>query len=858
MMCFAERLALLAFALLSVSANAEEIRFVWEAENYGKPGYIYNDRRVELKVVPGKGTCVLASKGKPIARIILAADPTRSAQIAARELQHYIEKITGAKIPITSDSAHPFGGHKILVGESKLTRALGLKNEDFEEQEYLIRCYGNILVLMGHDEQEFGIIDYEGTGLWPEFNIYHEWKKKPEPCKKIGSVYAVDEYLQRFCGVRWFIPGELGEVYPKKEKETIAVANADLRLRPWSDYRWYGPQNFRDYFNFIGSGKPDISYPQKYGQRGWRAINLFMMRMKVVGTEAYSANHSLIGEWFKARFKDRPEVWNQIKAKGYGDEVKQLCLTSDKFLDLVVQDAKDYVAGKSNHERARGQYFMVMAHDYSGQWCRGETCRETLKKNSEQSLSFWRDGASDYMWGLVDRVARRLKTELPGMWTSCCAYAEYTMPPSFELSDNVACTFCRVLIDNFKNPEYKTFYRKWLGEWAKRVKRLYVWEYFDHIQMNGRQVFFPGIFLNEIEDDMRFLRSIGVKGVFNELNSMRSCIPNIAEDHLNLYVFLKLLSQDRNEDIKAADLFEDYCRNFYGSAAEPMKKFFTLAEVRFANPKHWKLTADQIMADWETVCPPAILKQFETHIQAASELATEEPYQTRVRLMREAVYGMMEKNCLKHDGFLKNRKRMGLTKLGKDEAPFQQGRHRVEQFVRIDGEPTPIKTEAWFDYDDTNLYVRVKCHEQQRETINRKVKPSEIPGEVSNIFGDDSVEIFVDVGKSRSGRYIQLAGNINGALWQAKWNRPEPPDKNFKSGARVTVREAKDHWMIDFNIPFGSLKPGAKIEKGEEWGLNLCRNRHRKGQSSTKAFSCWSPTYSSFHETKRFGIVKFE
>jgi hypothetical protein len=64
--------------------------------------------------------------------------------------------------------------------------------------------------------------------------------------------------------------------------------------------------------------------------------------------------------------------------------------------------------------------------------------------------------------------------------------------------------------------------------------------------------------------------------------------------------------------------------------------------------------------------------------------------------------------------------------------------------------------------------------------------------------------------------------------------------------------------MIDFNIPFGSLKPGAKIEKGEEWGLNLCRNRHRKGQSSTKAFSCWSPTYSSFHETKRFGIVKFE
>ncbi|MDP6117882.1 MAG: hypothetical protein QGG53_38940, partial [Planctomycetota bacterium] len=140
----------------ALPALAEEVRFVWEAQNYGKPGYIFNDSRIEAKVTPGLGNCVLVSKARPAARIVLAARPTCAAQVAAAELQHYVQKITGARLAITSDMVSPFGGPKVLIGESKLTRSLGLENKDFKEQEYLIRSYGNMLVLMGHDEQEFG------------------------------------------------------------------------------------------------------------------------------------------------------------------------------------------------------------------------------------------------------------------------------------------------------------------------------------------------------------------------------------------------------------------------------------------------------------------------------------------------------------------------------------------------------------------------------------------------------------------------------------------------------------------------------------------------------------------------------
>ena len=76
----------------------------------------------------------LARDGKPLATIVIGKSPTKSAQLAAAELQYHVEKITGVKLPVVSDEA-PVRGTSILVGESKATEALGLRNEDFKPQE---------------------------------------------------------------------------------------------------------------------------------------------------------------------------------------------------------------------------------------------------------------------------------------------------------------------------------------------------------------------------------------------------------------------------------------------------------------------------------------------------------------------------------------------------------------------------------------------------------------------------------------------------------------------------------------------------------------------------------------------------
>ena len=89
----------------------------------------------------------LVRDGKPSATIVTAPKPTKSTQLAVAELQYHVEKITGTTLPVASDEA-PVNGVRVLVGESKATRASGLKNNDFKPQEYLIRCQPGLIVLM--------------------------------------------------------------------------------------------------------------------------------------------------------------------------------------------------------------------------------------------------------------------------------------------------------------------------------------------------------------------------------------------------------------------------------------------------------------------------------------------------------------------------------------------------------------------------------------------------------------------------------------------------------------------------------------------------------------------------------------
>src|SRR4051794_36224776 len=72
----------------------------------------------------------IAKEGSPAATLVTAVKLTPATALAVRELQHHLERIAGAKLPIRTD-ADTVTGPRILVGESEATRALGVRGSDF-------------------------------------------------------------------------------------------------------------------------------------------------------------------------------------------------------------------------------------------------------------------------------------------------------------------------------------------------------------------------------------------------------------------------------------------------------------------------------------------------------------------------------------------------------------------------------------------------------------------------------------------------------------------------------------------------------------------------------------------------------
>ncbi|HEY0456485.1 MAG TPA: alpha-glucuronidase family glycosyl hydrolase, partial [Verrucomicrobiae bacterium] len=150
-------------------------------------------------------TFLIVEQEQPGATIVTAAQPSENASAAAKELQHYIQKITGAKLPMATDAENP-SGRLILIGPSKLTQsdpALRIPSgltPALREEGFVIKCTPERLVAAGNDEGPY-----------------------------YGTRYAVVELLHRL-GARWFMPGEFGEVLP--HTNTLALAPAEIRQKP--------------------------------------------------------------------------------------------------------------------------------------------------------------------------------------------------------------------------------------------------------------------------------------------------------------------------------------------------------------------------------------------------------------------------------------------------------------------------------------------------------------------------------------------------------------------------------------------------------------------------------------------------
>ena len=499
----------------------------------------------------------LIKDGEPLAEIVIAKNPPRMVTLAATELQTYLEKISGARLPIvTGSDSSPEGIIRIYIGKSETTDHLGISGEDLRFGAYRIVSGADYLVLLGHDfdfepkepwgkgrgnenlaEQEWDTLTTDQTDSAWEFPMGSVFKSFNKPTQtwahdEGGSLQAVYGFL-RSLGMRWYLPGELGEVVPTQNSITLPE---DLNETVHPDYplrQYIGPAYFNAPTDAVMWGRRlGLNYGYELLGLGPKTHGLSRVHGRKEMQRTHPDYYALInGE-------------RDFKTKGTG----HACWSSAG----LVGEAAKYAQTLFDHY---GEPTLQLSPQDGLRMCQCDQCA-TLTP-------------SDAVWGFLNRVAGETLKTHPDRFLVGAAYTSYREPPADinQLSPNIIVRINNVGRPLFRNEEHWNWYQDLVGSWREKAasdKIIRVENNYYDTVIHPRSIArdlkaMKGISLGEMSEVAREKHSSGTGQIWGRPGT----------NHLNLYVNARFL-WDADQDIEK--VLDEYYEGFYGPAAEEMRR----------------------------------------------------------------------------------------------------------------------------------------------------------------------------------------------------------------------------------------------------------------------------------------------
>jgi len=583
----------------------------------------------------------IVSEGKPSAVIVISKQASKAAQLGAYELQWHIKKMSGAELPIVTDEAD-ITGNRILVGKNRFTEGLGIKSSDFKSQEYLIRFRPRTIILTGKDKADYGEVIYDfyetpaAYRTWPTF-----WDEQ-------GTLYAVYDFLQRYCDIRWFDHTEYGIEIP--EKETITIRGASIKRAPFFHYRhacWRGSSGYDKYVALLPRSEDDwkrfeeAMYPSlhkaftggDYTAAKGSFITLFRLRMREGGANML-CNHSF--NFYYNRFWNEESKYFEEKrpeffAKGSS---QQLCYTSPELIEQVVKDARDFFDGKGKKVGAVAwkDYFCLEPMD-NATYCKCDECRKWYI--GEKDPAFHHKGEhSNYWFNFVNEVAKEIKKSHPDKLLGTLAYSTHTYPPEkVSLEPNVAVSFCFSANRGDLYSEEYYYQLDMLKKWVEESERpLYLWLYYTfpmEFGTRGNYHVFPPFFAHAIGEQFRLFHQYGIKGMFH-------CGYG---QEVEAYVTYRLMDEPT---LNVDKLLDEYFKRYYGNAAKPMKELYLAIEDTYTNREYYPETiASRQELSWGYLGTEERMQSFVKLLEYAKEIAKTDVEKKRIELFEIGTWEYM-------------------------------------------------------------------------------------------------------------------------------------------------------------------------------------------------------------------------
>jgi len=451
----------------------------------------------------------------------------------------------------------------------------------------------------------------------------------PEPFEEKGTLSATYDFLERYCGVRWYVPGELGTAYPSER--TLTVERKDLRRSPAMIHRWITPTAL-----FVPTPQEPVPANE---------VALWKLRMRI-GGQPFWVCHSFEG-YYDRFLKDHPDWF----AQGYEGRPPQMCFTSPGFIAQVVQDAKDYFDGKGAQPgaAAMGDVFGLVPMDNMS-WCKCPNCQAELNEREKDNPQFSNGKASDYIWNFVNKVAREVGRTHPDKWIGALAYSDYAYYPTHvALEPNVLVQMC-LHTRNWWVPSMERNDTRILNQWVERGggrRPLYLWLYYCFPALNAKYENyngFPSYFAHTAVRQMRMYREAGIRGIFIEHSS------EFDQTHLmdvpDLYVTLRLAD---DPSLDGDRLIREFFTRFYGAAGGPMRELYGAIERAYSSPSSYPEEVRTTPAHthqneklaWGSAGNPERMEAFGRLMERAKAAARTEVERRRVALFERGMWEYM-------------------------------------------------------------------------------------------------------------------------------------------------------------------------------------------------------------------------
>jgi hypothetical protein len=782
----------------------------------------------------------LVRDGQPRAQVVLADRPTQAAQWAAAELQYHVRKITGVTLPIVSEGAAG-QGPRILVGDSALLRAAGVRVADFRPQEYLIRIQSDTLILAGKDALDTRGIDYaSGAGI-------------PDPYADQATCYAVYDFLERHCGVRWYAPTEAGMVYPTQS--TLTVSGVEVCRMPAFRYR-------------VGQGEADYQrrvYLTPYRELWFdppyegREMRVWRCRLRM-GGEAYTIGHSFYG--YHALRAQHPEWF----AQGYTLPAK-MCYANEAFFQQVVADARESLStGKPNRLNSRqhgNTYVSLVPEDGGGKgggFCQCSRCKALLELTPNPAeVPFLEPvdvySASNYVYDFVNRVARELRQSHPHAYVTTLAYQNYSFPPAREpLEPNVAVMLClrtRNYWVPFTAKREQALYDAWVQEARQSKRPLYVWLYYTFPREIMGERMFPGFFARTAARQIKMFARDGIAGAF--LNGLG--------EQIDTYVTFKLLD-DPTQDVET--LLHEFFTRYYGQAGAPLEQLYREMEEIYSDPQSYpesiqtansRYTHQSEEIAWKYLGTAERMKRWQSlmdaarmHTHAGSELERQRVAAFEAGIWRPMVTAASNYQLRAANEPLREvLKRKGAPRLRVPRVPAASGdagaidwttaaavvnraADAVSAWPTVDGYPSDRAVHAQIAHDGEYLYVRLS--EDQIETTGLMAS--------SRIESDDTWEMYVADTRGRAQPFRRLWINSRGDILTKRFF--EEAGDEWDITIPLTSDITANRWTVLLALPLHKLLPaGAPL--GKPFYINFVRASDAKLPNGQLATLTWSPTF---------------